>query len=100
MRPLLSRGLVKLETESLAIKDAIAPQCKAEFSATDKRLVDHGRLGHPVGTELHSVTQGSAKTRAIVQQALEVRLILRGGVDKDTPNPAPCTGSSWTAAPP
>ena len=55
---------------------------KARFLFADKLLTDDESLGEAVGRGLFGILQTHAQVRAVAQQALEAREVLRGGDDE------------------
>ncbi|MNV78999.1 hypothetical protein D3C71_1725290 [compost metagenome] len=66
----------------VAIEDVVAQHQRARVLA-DERRTDQERLRQPLGRRLHRVAEVQAPLRAVAQQLLEPRRVLRRRDDED-----------------
>ena len=83
---LLRRRGPELPAEAGAVEDVVA-QHEAARLAAHERLAQPVGVGEALGPGLRGVLEREAEPRAVAQQPLERRLVVRRGDDQDLPDP-------------
>ena len=78
----LRHGLAQGRAQAVAVEDVVAQHQRARF-ARDELLAQEERLCQPVRAGLHLVGKAHAVMRAVTQEPLEVRQVLRRADNQD-----------------